>query len=303
MNLYLYISIIVFFILSNIYFYNKNKKIFIEIAKDIRITRTIHFLLMILFGIIVAGKISPLTITIQKIFEILFLNISVFYAVLYSTISNNFADVKIDLISNPDRPLPKKSVDPVQYNKAGTIILYLSLFYSIIINFKTFAIVASFIAIYYIYSMPPFRFKRAVVISKLCISINSMLLSFGGFFLFNNDLSLYPVYFIYFFVFILTFTINFIDLKDYHGDMEGNIKTLPVLLGLKNAKILCGIFFIFTYMIAAFIFFPLLFAGIWQYFLVTKKKYNEHNVFLLYLSSIIILFIFLFFKWNIKIIL
>ncbi|HPG31703.1 MAG TPA: UbiA family prenyltransferase, partial [bacterium] len=208
--------------------------------------------MMVVSGILIAGKTQPLIIDFQKFYEIFFTLISVFYAVVYSTISNNFADIKIDSISNPGRPLPKQSVDAGEYSKAGKIILVLSLFFGLTASFKIFIVSFLFMFFYHIYSKPPIRFKRFFIISKICISINSMILSFAGYLIFKNNLESYPAIFICFFLIVLTLVINFIDLKDFDGDKADNIKTIPVVFGLKNAKIICGFFFIFTYIIAAF---------------------------------------------------
>ena len=299
--LYTYFLFFLFFFI-NLFFYCKSKKTFIVILKDIRITRTIHFLMMIISGILIAGKTQVLTIDFDKFFEILFTLISVFYAVVYSTISNNFADVKIDSISNPGRPLPKQSVDAGEYSKAGKIIFVLSLLFGLTAGFKCLITSFLFMLFYHIYSKPPIRFKRFFIISKICISINSMILSFAGYLIFKNNLESYPAVFICFFLIVLTLVINFIDLKDFDGDKADNIKTIPVVFGLKKAKIICGIFYILTYIIAAFEFRPLIIAGFFQYYFINKKNYNEHYVFITYLISLVILFIYFLNQWNIKII-
>ncbi|MBU4432549.1 hypothetical protein KKD60_04710, partial [Patescibacteria group bacterium] len=71
---------------------------------------------------------------------------------------------------------------------------------------------------------------------------------------------------------------------------EGII-TLPVFFGLKNSKIIIGLFFLINYLLFNFVVNNIYFlvlsilAGLWQFYLVNKKVYKEKQIFVLYLSS------------------
>jgi 4-hydroxybenzoate polyprenyltransferase len=97
----------------------------------------------------------------------------------------------------------------------------------------------------------------------------------------------------------VTLVINFIDLKDYEGDKKAGIKTLPVICGLKKAKLIIGGFFLISYAILNWVLLDtnllvpgLIFGGLHFYY-INKRQYQEKLVFLTYLLSLLLLFIYL----------
>ncbi len=106
---------------------------------------------------------------------------------------------------------------------------------------------------YFLYSMPPLQLKRVTFFSKLLISLNSLILVLLGQLFHSGDFGL-PLNIIIFFFVCVTATLNFIDLKDYEGDKNAGIKTLPVALGLDRSKKVIGLFFFISYMTAGLAF-------------------------------------------------
>ena len=86
---------------------------------------------------------------------------------------------------------------------------------------------------------------------------------------------------------------NVIDIKDYEGDKAGGITTLPGVLGLGLSRLLIGIAFLLTYVSFAFLlnspyyFFIFFAVGLVQFYLVNKKVYQENQVFMFNLLSLI----------------
>src|SRR5205085_9038295 len=99
----------------------------------------------------------------------------------------------------------------------------------------------------YIYSMPPIRFKRVLLFSKLIIAINSLAMILLGYRLLNGDILFFPAVIIPLLLIGFTLTANVIDIKDYEGDKIGGIITLPGLLGLYWSKLIIGMAFLVTY--------------------------------------------------------
>ena len=97
----------------------------------------------------------------------------------------------------------------------------------------------------------------------------------------------------------MTMVMNFIDLKDYEGDKQAGIKTLPVVLGMDVAQQIIGWSFIATYASVYFItqdahLLPiLLLVGLAQYLLVTRKEYKEWPVLTLHLVGLVPAFVYL----------
>lgn len=282
-------------------FYLHNKRHFVEIIKDIRPMRLSHFLLMFVLGITL-GAIYPLTlfsIICDDIFGFVFLVISIVCAWMFSVITNNIEDYEIDKITNKNRLYVSNAITRSHYKRISWILLALSLLYSSMTGFSGLFLIVSFIGSYFLYSMPPLRLKRITFFSKLPISFGSLVLIMLGFDFIGGGLNTFPIVLIPFFTLFLTASINFIDIKDYKGDKEIGIRTLPVVLGLKKSKILIGISFLLSYVFLGFLTGTVYLSAIWLFFgllqftLINKKEYKEKYVLLTYLLSLLVLLAFL----------
>lgn len=276
------------------------KTYFLEILKDCRPLRFLHFVLMFFFGIVLSeityGK--PTQLTEDTFFHLIFIPAAIFFAWIYSVMTNNLADGDIDTVSNTKRPTVTMAIPLKRYRQLSWIFLALALAYSAIVNFNTFFLIVLFIGNYFLYSAPPVRFKRVPFVSKLVISLNSLIIILLGHLFQSNDFEL-PLSVVVFFLVCMTAVINFIDIKDYEGDKKAGIRTLPALLGLETSKKWIGLFFVIAYASAPFalhlprFFLLMLGIGIIQYVLINRKKYSETPVFALYLASILALIILL----------
>ncbi len=274
-------------------------KYFKEILKDLRYLRIGHYLVMMACGFALGfyEEGTDFFKWDQKIFfDTILTCLALGMACLFSIITNNIADLEIDKVSNQGRPLSKGSIPLNYYKKMGILSLAFSLIYAANVNFKTFYCILMFIGNYYLYSMPPMRLKRVPVLSKLFISINSLLMVILGKFTLTGKFGISPDLAIYFLV-CITLVINFIDLKDVKGDKKAGVNTIPTLLGLKNGKRIIGLFFIMSYLLAypilrkrldltSWDILPLLICGLVAFGLINRKEYSEKPVFLFYLSSI-----------------
>lgn len=292
-----YFLILVFF-LGILVFYIADKKLFIALIQDLRLLRILHYELMLLLGVSLALTRDMLSISSQLFYKddlvinIFLCMISIFFAGIFSIITNNIADFNIDKISNKNRPLIKGIVDPKIYERIAYICLVLSLLYAAVVEGKAFFLISVTIASYYMYSMPPFRFKRVTVISKLAISLNSIALIILGFILTQKNVVSFPHELFWIFFIGYTIALNFIDLKDIEGDKAGNILTLPILLSETSAKIIIGFGFLLTYASFFFIlrnvfflFILMVFANL-QFYFINKKNYQEIYILVTYIISI-----------------
>ena len=235
-----------------------------------------------------AASTAPFKLTATNISDFLFIPISLLFASLFSILTNNMADYEIDRISHPDRPLVSGSIRFYVYQRLAWPFLGAALFYAIIVNFTTLFFVTLLIGNYFLYSMPPFRLKRVTFFSKLVISVNSLAAVMLGVLTITDSLYNLPAITFPIVLIGITAVANFLDIKDYEGDKQVGIATLPVVLGLTKAKILVGLFFILTYgalfLVIDFLKAPLywlpvfVFLGIIQFFLTNRKRYNENLV-------------------------
>jgi 4-hydroxybenzoate polyprenyltransferase len=264
-----------------LYFYNR--KWFRAIINDIRIFRLSHFQLMFFLGIILSQIFNPgsFPLDYDKLLDPIVISIAISFAWLFSVMTNNLADLKIDQVSSPKRPLIKNEVPKKQYQNLSWVLLILAFIYSGIVSFESLFLILLFTGNYFLYSMPPLRLKRVPFLSKLLISGNSLIVLLVGYSL-STDITKFPLAITGFFLIHLTAMLNFIDLKDYRGDKKAGIKTLPVILGLEKSKQLIGLFFVISYPLVSFMinkaFFLFFLGGFLQFFLINRKGYDEKPV-------------------------
>lgn len=281
-------------------FYLYNKRYFVEIVKDIRILRLIHFELMFVFGAVLATILSPMSfqLTGDTLFYWIFLIVAIASAWLFAIITNNLADYQIDKITNKTRPTVTGKIPMKHYKKLPWAFFLIAALYSSTVNFTSLFLILLFMGNGFLYSMPPLRFKRITFFSKLFISLNSLILFMLGYNFISGNMDIPAVVAVFFLVFF-TAAVNFIDIKDYRGDKKAGIKTLPVIFGLRKSKIIIGLFFLIVYS-AVYIIFrdiylipSLIILGLTQFFLINRKKYNEKPVLVVYLFSVILLIFYL----------
>jgi len=294
------------FLLGVWLFFLYNKGYFIEILKDLRILRLIHYELMFVFGAIFAMTIYPgiFNLTGNALFYWIFLTIAVISAWLFAITTNNIEDCKIDSMSNKKRPTVTGKIPLKDYKKLSCIFLIVAIVYSSKVNFSSLFLILLFTANSFMYSMPPLRLKRITFFSKFFISLNSLALFIMGYNLITGSMNIPGVIAVFFLVFF-TAAINFIDIKDYEGDKKAGIKTIPVVFGLRNSKIIIGLFFLMSYPALYIVFrenclMPVLIVfGLAQFFLINKKNYNEKQILTVYLFSLVFLVFYLIFKFKV----
>lgn len=226
--------------------YMADKKIFMALFRDMRGSRILFYELFFLLGTILAISITSNTVIFYLHFNpdvvanVILFSISIFFAGMFSLMINNIYDVDIDIISNPSRPLVTGAIDPVIYTNIAYIFLSLALFGASIISDKAFLIIALVVSAYYVYSVPPIRFKRLPVLSKIVIGMNTFGLSLAGFVLVLERVNAYPYALTAICLIGITLVSNYIDLKDMKGDRASGIITLPSLVGETWARHIIG---------------------------------------------------------------
>lgn len=282
---------------AGIYLVYKEDEVIRIIVKDIRLLRAIHYELMFVLGAVIGSKAHNFALSDTNIFYFIFIPASILAAWVYSVITNNIEDYEIDKVSNKNRPLVGCKIEKDNYSRYSWLFLSVALFYAAIVNYWALFIILLFIGNYYMYSMPPLRLKRVPFFSKVFIALNSLILVMLGFIIITGSIDGFPSGLAAFFMICLTAALNFIDIKDYEGDKKAGIKTLPVILGLKKAKLVIGAFFLLAYASIYFLISArwlvlvsiLALAGLVQFYFINKKDYNEKQVLVIHILSIIFL--------------
>jgi len=285
---YLLLSLIAIIALFSLQFKKEAKVLF----KDFRWLRLGFYEFIFLFGL-VYGLTNGGIIKASIIYQGLFTLIAIAFAWKFAVMINNLADLKIDAVSNPERPL-LNNFNLGFYNKISWWVLGISIVFSLYADVVIWQFISIFTLNYFIYSAEPLRLKRIPILSKLPIAINILLLFLLGNIYVGNQIGNIPENIFWFILLGGTLALNVIDIKDYEGDKNAGIKTLPVLIGLKPAKFLIGLIFLaghlfgFLFTENSTIYFALVALGILQMILITSKNYNDSRVVATFLAAIVL---------------
>lgn len=279
-------------------FYLWNRAYFLALAKDVRWYRVLHYLSMLILGLLLTGE--PILRVLSQNWDTFLLTFFTLFSFWIAAIMfNNIVDCDIDRISNPRRPLASLSIPQNDYRNIALSVVCLSGVFGLGVNFQTFFFGFLLMGISLLYSLPPLRFKRIPIFSKLFISFSSLIVVMLGYIFAAGELLEFPHILTWYFLIFVSLSMNFIDLKDYEGDKQAGILTLPVMFGLKRAKFIIGGFFVISYCLLSWVFLDLrlfipgLVLGGLQFFLINKRRYQEKWILLTYLVSLLALFIYL----------
>jgi 4-hydroxybenzoate polyprenyltransferase len=175
------------------------------------------------------GSLPPFSI--QLIYGI----VAVSFCLLGTNLINQIADIEIDRINKPHRPLTSGKMSI----KTATIITWLLYTGAVVASILASSMMLILTSIYIFlgvgYSLRPLRFKDKFFISNLTIAIWYNFINFLiGWVVFKPaQTAPYALLFLLFFYDIIA--INSKDYPDVEGDRQYGAKTLPVLIGIEKA--------------------------------------------------------------------
>ncbi|MFO7972066.1 MAG: UbiA family prenyltransferase, partial [Desulfobacterales bacterium] len=299
-TLMVHFTLLLILLFGTITYHIYNKKYFFSILKDMNPFRVLHYLFIFVIGISIGlyAKNGSFVLTSSNIFQFIFAPAAIVFAGIFALVINGLADRKIDKISNPHRSLIDGCITVSHFTYIGIVSFFVALLYSVVLDHVTWFVIMLIMGNYFIYSAPPLRLKRVPVFSKFFISLNSLLLLMLGYYYITYTTN---VHYIIVLAFLGGFTIiiNFIDLKDYEKDKMEGIKTIPTLVGLKNAKILFGAFFLIAFTSFGLFFENIILLvimtilGIIELYLIIREPYQEKYVFGTYIFTLLIVLIFI----------
>lgn len=279
-------------------------KLIKPILADLRIPRILFYVALSGLGTALflnQAKNTSLLYEINFWLQFVLIILALIYAAVFAIIINNFADLPTDKISNPDRPLVVESVKKRPYFIAGIISQIIALLVSFLTKPEIFIGILCISIGYFIYSAPPFRLKKVVGLAKLIIGFNSLSVAVMGFAAAGGNWLDFPWEWALFILIPLSLAANFIDLKDIEGDRAMGVKTIPVLIGEKNARHFMAISALICYLTGGFL---LSVSWVWPLNLITatchlyflyRKPFSEKFIFLIFVSALFGLDVFLFF--------
>ncbi|MFX0136613.1 MAG: UbiA family prenyltransferase [Candidatus Hodarchaeota archaeon] len=216
-----------------------------------KIIPMINYTLLTIYGAIITNSNSSIIACISLLLIIIAINFAWFFSVGI----NDYYDIEIDSIINPNRPLIKGDLTKKEVKKfflfTGTIALISSFLNSLLSTFWSLLLIGIYILLGIFYSTPPIRIKMRTSLSTLIIGIScSISILAGGLSILDNNSS-FNIFgrniFNYNKLILISISIGIIsfmvsltkDFKDIPGDKTAGIPTLPIKYGAeKAAKIL-----------------------------------------------------------------
>ena len=183
-------------------------------------------------------------------------------------IINDYFDIRIDRINNPDKLILGKYIPRQKAILLHTVFTTIAIIIGFYVAYKTGYIFLGFVnvilsAILWFYSI---RYKRSFLSGNLLIALLSASVifivwlfefyalksKFGNVFYFGNIKNFILLY--TFFAFIISLAREIIkDIEDIKGDAKVGCKTLPVVLGIKNTKTIVTILTIISFLLLFFV--------------------------------------------------
>ncbi|KPK97596.1 MAG: hypothetical protein AMJ95_08190 [Omnitrophica WOR_2 bacterium SM23_72] len=291
-------------LLVMIWFWRYDARKFQALWRNFRWMRVSHYILLVMMGVVLYFydvRDENLFILVR----IIGMCLAMFFACQFCAVTNDIFDKEADRISNRDRPLVAGALPEAEYLKVGFVYLALALCFAVWVSGTCLMILLSFIALYFIYSAPPFRLKRFYPLNPVIIGIEAVLAFLLG------QMSLTPQGYqmpfyrstlgLLFAIFLLSSHIK--DLKDIEGDRAAKVLTLPVLLGKDRARRVSAAFVFLSYLLAPFLFsfifyhtfiFVLAFLfAMANFFYIRKQDSQEKPIFATYLIFGVTLLLFL----------
>lgn len=280
---------ILLFIAIAIWSWYTHKNISREVLRNTRPERVLSYISLLALGALYAGTMTSIIFTWVEGLGFVVLSLSWFSACMYAIHTNDLADIDIDVISNPGRPLPKHTLTPQMMRDIGFGWLVLSLVGAFIVGYYPFFMMLIFTSAYYLHSVPPLRLKRVPILSSFLNSLTCLATVLAGFFFLSPDkmLTAFPSLPVIGIIVIFTLSSNFRDIKDIEGDKAAGIQTLPVIFGRYGRQVVGALLAIGFLLVPIFLSFYTLYifalpAAVIGYKLCVRQPYKEHYLFILY---------------------
>ncbi|MFH0969377.1 MAG: UbiA family prenyltransferase [Patescibacteria group bacterium] len=287
----IYLLIITALVLLGLFKYQKEK--FCSFLKNARFPQIFYHGGLLVLGIGIGLAFSQKTVPINFFNALGFLVVleAVIFSWLASVVVNDIVDEKIDVRTNPNRPLIKKVFSLSQYRAMGLIFFAFSIYLASLVNLKISFLLIAYQGIAWLYSSWLMRLKRFAFVSTFVSAIASLMIFFSGYALLSDSQNFLeiPARIIILLITAYTLSIPIKDFKDIEGDKQDGVYTVPVVFGEYWGKIIVGSGIFFSFLLSTILlnesrlfWWALIFGGI-SFWLVNKmsakSRINYHNIF------------------------
>jgi 4-hydroxybenzoate polyprenyltransferase len=208
------------------------------------------------------------------------------FAWLAAVFLNDCVDLKIDKITNKNRPLANEKIKISEYMQLFWVFFAMSLVLALVVGVKFLLLILAYQIIGWVYSAWPFRLKRVPIVASSLSALALLLLFISGFILFpdGQDILKFPAKLFWLMMIAFTVSLPIKDLKDIEGDRKDGIWTVPALLGENWARFVIGLGIFVSYSLsvvwlnAKILFFPAMILGALSFWILQNKKISPRRV-------------------------
>ena len=268
------------------------------ILANSRFERVLHYFAMIAIGMAIAYYYGLITVTLDwfTATSIFILFFSFYAAWMYAIGKNDIVDLVSDKISNPNRPMVTGALTIEDMETSSLIFLVFALLGGYLVGHYALYMVVTFIALSYVYSVPPLQLKRFVIINSFIISLAALSAALAGFFTMSSNphINALPLQWVVLIVVAYTLLANIKDIKDIKGDAAVGVYTVPVLCGLQRGKqIIAGMSVVALAMVPLIsgistLWYPFLPFAMASWYLLTRVNFKEKDLFTLYFMYLLV---------------
>ncbi|MCK5625633.1 UbiA family prenyltransferase, partial [Candidatus Bathyarchaeota archaeon] len=156
--------------------------------------------------------------------------LSTFAIVLSVYIYNDITDIEIDRVNKLDRPLVRGDLSRQQAGRLVTILGISGLALAYIVDLKFFFFSLAYFVLLFLYSFPPIRLKRILLVNKLTVATAVALTYMMGGTIAGSIPT--PIFLIAVYGFVGGLSTSIIrDLTDLKGDKMGRVKNPAIVWG------------------------------------------------------------------------
>lgn len=236
---------------SMIYLYASSKGLFVSLIKNIKPFRSMHFIMLVMIGVISVRRISPehaLDPLSPGHFPMVFIAVScsAFLIWQFTSLINDLYDVSIDKIAHPERPMVGGDKNELYLELAITT-AFISSWFTLHLGWFIFILNSIAIVAAVLYSMPPVRLRNRAY-GHVCIGLGSVIAFLVGVYSPNGwslgipqltrsvpfrpeVLQLSTLLFI-----VLSISPQINAISDYQGDLESGVKNVYTVYGFEKGK-------------------------------------------------------------------
>ncbi len=207
---------------------------------------------------------------------------------------NQVTDVSEDNISKRDNPVVSAAISQKDMMYVAVGYCVLAFLFAALIGYIAIVLTAASLCVSILYSAPPIRLKRYPFVASSTIAVFALIVFSLGFYSGSPTVA-FPTSVAMIILVCYNLAINTKDLKDYEGDKNSGVLTLPVLLGPRRGRTAIAALDFAAYLAVPFILqIPLLivpalvFGGL-TFYLIRKEKTPEKVYFfilLLFLATV-----------------